>query len=63
MTASDPSKFGERILQNEELVELILESAEHCSAPMTLSEFRDWLRTSSHDGEPAEETRKGEVKQ
>jgi hypothetical protein len=62
MTDSDPSKIGERILQNEELVELILESAEHCSAPMTLSEFRNWLKTSLHDDEPAKETGKGEVK-
>lgn len=57
MTDIDPSKIEEKILQNEELVELILESAEDCSAPMTLSEFKNWLKTSLHDSEPAGDTR------
>lgn len=52
MTDFDPGKIEEEILKNEELVERIMESAENCSAPMTLSEFRNWLKTSLDSGEP-----------
>jgi hypothetical protein len=63
MTDIDPSKIEEKILQNEGLVARILASAEHCSAPMTAAEFMDWLNTSLHDGQPAVETPKGDVKE
>lgn len=59
MTDFDPSKIEEEILKNEELVGRIMESAENCSAPMTLSEFRNWLKTSLDSGEPDQETGAG----
>jgi hypothetical protein len=59
MTDFDPSKIEEEILQNEELVKQILESAENYSAPMTLSGFRNWLKTSLDSGESEQETGAG----
>ena len=53
MTDFDPGQIEKKILQNSELVKRILESAENCSAPMTLSEFRNWLQTSLDGGELA----------
>jgi hypothetical protein len=47
---SDP--IGERILQNEELVERILESAGELSEPMTLEAFHDWLRSVGNEPSP-----------
>jgi hypothetical protein len=44
--------IGERILQNEELVERILESAGALSEPMTLEAFREWLRGVGNEPSP-----------
>jgi hypothetical protein len=43
---------GERILQNEELVRQILESAEELSEPMTLDAFLEWLRGVGNESSP-----------
>jgi hypothetical protein len=48
----DGDLTGERILQNEELVERILESARELSEPMTLEAFREWLRSVSNQQSP-----------
>ena len=44
--------IGDRILQNEELVERILESAGELSEPMTLDAFREWLRDVGNEPSP-----------
>jgi hypothetical protein len=44
--------IGERIMQNEELVERILESAGELSEPMTLEAFREWLRGVGNEPSP-----------
>lgn len=36
-------KIGERILENEELVQLILDSGKDLGPPMTVEEFMEWL--------------------
>jgi hypothetical protein len=59
MAATDPDQVGGKILQNEELVQRILDSAKDCSAPMTLSAFRDWLKSLHHSDEPAADTQEG----
>jgi hypothetical protein len=59
MAATDPDQVGEKILQNEELVQRILDSAKDCSAPMTLSAFRDWLKSLPRSDEPAGDTGHG----
>lgn len=59
MAAIDPDQVGRKILQNEELVQRILDSAKDCSAPMTLSEFHGWLNALPHTDEPAGDTEQG----
>ncbi|MGJ7917789.1 hypothetical protein ACI48D_20210 [Massilia sp. LXY-6] len=39
----DADMIGQQILENDELVGLILESARKLSAPMTIQEFMAWL--------------------
>ena len=63
MTAIDADKVEKKILQNEELVQLILESAEHCSAPMTVAEFREWLHSLPESGEPSADTGQAAIAQ
>jgi hypothetical protein len=59
MTAIDPDKVEEAILQNDELVQRILDSAEHCSAPITPTEFRAWLKASVTSSEASENLDEG----
>ena len=59
MAATDPDQTGEKILQNEELVQRILDSARDCSAPMTLSAFRDWLKSLPQSDESAGDAQRG----
>lgn len=43
----DDDDIGQRILQNEELVQRIRESAENLSKPMTLDAFLEWLHSDT----------------
>lgn len=44
--------FEQRLLQNEDLVQRILESAEEMSEPMTADEFIAWLHQLKDDAAP-----------
>lgn len=44
--------FEQRLLQNEDLVRRILESAEEMSEPMTAEEFIAWLHQFADDTAP-----------
>jgi hypothetical protein len=59
MAATDQDRVGEKILQNEELVQRILDSANDCSAPMNVSAFREWLKSLPRSDEPAGDTEQG----
>jgi hypothetical protein len=45
----DPSDIEARILENQDLVDKILESAENLSAPMSIDEFKRWLREAEDE--------------
>lgn len=51
-STSGDDEIGERILQNEELVQRILESAEDLSEPMTAEAFMAWLRRDIDNSPP-----------
>jgi PHD/YefM family antitoxin component YafN of YafNO toxin-antitoxin module len=44
MTDIDKEEVEKKSLQNPELVARILESAEQLSAPMSVDEFKAWLK-------------------
>lgn len=52
-SAFDDDQLAERILQNEELVQRILESAEDMSEPMTAEALLAWLRDIDDSPPPA----------
>jgi hypothetical protein len=54
----DPDDIEAKILENQGLVDKIIGSAQDLSAPMSLAEFRTWLREGPN---PAAENRLEDV--